>query len=141
MAEARFMHLRIGDAERAEAVQMLLEHFGAGRLSPAEHEERTAKAETAVIRSEIETLFEDLPAPRPDMSAAQPPALKPDESRDTWLSHMLWVICGSLLFLGLPTAVVLGFTAGHWTLVPLAVIGFLAFGGMAEKAKKPRPQD
>lgn len=66
--------VRIGDAERDEAVAVLWKHYEAGRLGPAEHEERCARAKVAHRRGEIEALFADLPAPHPDLSAAVPPA-------------------------------------------------------------------
>jgi hypothetical protein len=66
--------VRIGDAERDEAVALLWKHYEAGRLGPAEHEKRCARAKVAHRRGEIEVLFADLPAPHPDLSAAVPPA-------------------------------------------------------------------
>ena len=53
--------IRIGDAERNEAVRLLGEHFEAGRLSQDEHAERVDKALQATSRKDLDALFTDLP--------------------------------------------------------------------------------
>ncbi len=53
--------IRIGDAERNEAVRLLGEHFEAGRLSQDEHSERVDKALQATSRKDLDALFTDLP--------------------------------------------------------------------------------
>ncbi len=66
--------LRIGDAEREAAVQALGEHFVAGRLDVTEHEERIGQAYAAKMRSDLNSLFQDLPQlrPAPDKSEQRP---------------------------------------------------------------------
>ena len=54
-------------------MRALWEHLDSGRLTPGEHEERCAHAMAATTRAELETLFDDLPAPHPDLSAAVHP--------------------------------------------------------------------
>lgn len=53
--------MRIGDAERDEAVNRLREHYAAGRITAAEFEERMGTAMAAHTRSELLPLFTDLP--------------------------------------------------------------------------------
>ncbi|UYP17866.1 DUF1707 domain-containing protein [Rhodococcus sp. Z13] len=53
--------VRIGTAEREEAVELLGEHFAAGRLSLSEFDERVALAMQATIRADLVPLFADLP--------------------------------------------------------------------------------
>ncbi|AKP09510.1 Hypothetical protein Cp262_1877 [Corynebacterium pseudotuberculosis] len=55
---------RIGDAERAQAMDDLGVHFSAGRLSFEEYDERLKQVTQAVTRSDISLLFDDLPAAR-----------------------------------------------------------------------------
>lgn len=55
--------IRIGNAEREEALQRLSEHFAAGRLSVAEFDERSAVVAAARTRGELDEVFTDLPAP------------------------------------------------------------------------------
>lgn len=62
--------LRVGDAERATACDALAEHFAAGRLDPAELDDRLARAMAARSADDLRALFRDLeprrrPAPAP----------------------------------------------------------------------------
>jgi hypothetical protein len=57
--------LRIGTAEREEAMRVLGEHFAEGRLTTDEYESRVSDALGAETRAHLRPLFEDLPAPRP----------------------------------------------------------------------------
>ncbi len=56
---------RIGDAERDRAAEYLREHLAAGRLQPEEFEERISQALTARTGPELDSLFLDLPSPKP----------------------------------------------------------------------------
>jgi hypothetical protein len=56
--------VRIGDAERDQAVSLLSDHFVAGRLTQAEFEERSEQATKARYSDEFEALFDDLPTSR-----------------------------------------------------------------------------
>lgn len=66
---------RIGDAQRDQAVEYLREHLAAGRLTQAEFDERLSSALTAKTADDLNPLFRDLPAPRPQAPgpAFQPP--------------------------------------------------------------------
>ncbi|MBP2339161.1 hypothetical protein JOF41_005339 [Saccharothrix coeruleofusca] len=79
--------IRIGDAERAQALELLGEHLGEGRLDVEEYGERSARVSTARTRGELMALFADLPPPRPPferiapLPTAQPPvrrSFRPD---------------------------------------------------------------
>ncbi|MBH0121624.1 DUF1707 domain-containing protein [Rhodococcus sp. HM1] len=79
--------VRIGTAERERALQLLGEHFAAGRLTLAEFEERSGKASAATTRSDLDGLFTDLPtetANVPAPAAVTAPAKRglPDRWRD-----------------------------------------------------------
>lgn len=65
--------MRIGDAERDEAVGMLREHHATGRLSAEEFDDRMSKALTARTQSELTELFLDLPDPRPGQQYGSEP--------------------------------------------------------------------
>ncbi len=74
--------VRIGDAERDRAVELLGEHFVAGRLTQDEFEERSETATRARYVDDLEPLFEDLPQPaelqrtvRPQQMMMPPPLL------------------------------------------------------------------
>lgn len=57
--------IRIGDAEREQAVQSLGEHLRAGRLNVAEYDERLEQAFAARTEAELTPLFTDLPGGSP----------------------------------------------------------------------------
>lgn len=57
--------LRVGDAERQQAVTALGEHFASGRLDQLEFDERIQAAYAARTRVDLRGLFTDLPEPAP----------------------------------------------------------------------------
>jgi hypothetical protein len=59
--ERRQGPVRIGDAERDQAVALLGDHFVAGRITQAEFEERSEQATRARYVDDLEPLFDDLP--------------------------------------------------------------------------------
>lgn len=63
--------IRIGTAEREEALAALAEHHAAGRLDALEYEDRRGRATDAVVRRELTELFDDLPEPRPRLTPAR----------------------------------------------------------------------
>lgn len=76
--DARERAVRIGDAERDEAVALLGEHFVAGRLTQEEFEERSDQATRARYVADVTPLFADLPDPEPPTPAA---VRRPDPQR------------------------------------------------------------
>ncbi len=62
MNAARRTTVRIGDAERDAATSALARHFAEGRLTPLEHEERSALALSARTEADLDALFADLPS-------------------------------------------------------------------------------
>ena len=101
--------VRIGPAEREEAVQMLGEHFAAGRLTLDEFDERVTRATEARTRGDLVPLFRDLPS--------VPPALQPREpSENVYLNLVMLiplVLVALLLLVAIrhPIAVVLALVA------------------------------
>jgi hypothetical protein len=59
--------IRIGTAERTAAMKALDEHLAAGRLEIEEYGERSALAVNATTVPELAALFDDLPAPHPQL--------------------------------------------------------------------------
>src|SRR4051794_13067094 len=53
--------VRVGDAERDEALDKLGDHFAAGRLTREEFDERSETAMGARFDSDLEVIFRDLP--------------------------------------------------------------------------------
>jgi hypothetical protein len=67
--------IRLSDAERQDALDVLEEHVRTGRLDIEEYGARSAKVTAAKRVSDLVPLFDDLPSPRPSalLGAAAPP--------------------------------------------------------------------
>ena len=71
--------MRAGDRDRQRVVEHLGKHFGEGRLTVEEFDERTIRAHASVYLDELPALTADLPRdpephPRPTRSARRIPA-------------------------------------------------------------------
>lgn len=73
--------VRIGDAERDQAVAVLSDHFVAGRLTQDEFEERSEHATRARYADDLVLLFDDLPDPTEGRPAHGPWSPPPARSR------------------------------------------------------------
>ncbi|MEU7528908.1 DUF1707 domain-containing protein [Saccharothrix sp. NPDC042600] len=73
--------IRIGDAERQRAIELLGEHLSEGRLDVDEYGDRTARVTAAKTRGEVLALFDDLPEPHPRFAQVAPlPSVTPVRS-------------------------------------------------------------
>lgn len=75
MAASSASGLRIGDAERQEAVELLAEQYAVGRLSREEFDERSDAATSARTFGDLTPLFADLPVRAPGAVAGPGPSL------------------------------------------------------------------
>jgi len=95
--------VRIGDAERDQAVSDLGDHFAAGRLTREEFDERADQAIQARFSTDLEPLFADLPKSSPVESAPATAPAKvggpPPWAYAMWLLPFVLVaaIAGSIL--------------------------------------------
>ena len=64
--------VRIGDAERDQAVSLLGDHFAAGRLNREELDERIDQAIQAKFSTDLRPLFADLPVAGPPVGRPAP---------------------------------------------------------------------
>ena len=92
--------IRVGTAEREEALSRLGEHFSAGRLSVAEFDERSAIVAAATTKGQIDAVFSDLPA----AVAVDAPVKR----------QLNWDWTGSVMALTPIVALVLFFVLGSW---------------------------
>ena len=86
--------IRIGTAERDAAMKALDAHLEAGRLDVDEYGERSARASVATTAPELAVLFDDLPAPHPDLPGVPglpvvapppaPPAVREPSTMEVW---------------------------------------------------------
>lgn len=122
--------LRIGDVERAGAVEALGEHFATGRLTHEEYDERATRALQARTAADVAPLFMDLPAPyppvltgRPAPAPAAPPrgrmartvaATGPRSPRRIPVLPLLLVLLGLALLLEEAAVLLFGLAALWW---------------------------
>lgn len=66
--------VRIGTAEREQALSALADHHAAGRLDADEYEDRRGRANDAITRGDLTALFADLPGGKPTFGATSTPA-------------------------------------------------------------------
>ncbi|WP_407107330.1 DUF1707 domain-containing protein [Rhodococcus aetherivorans] len=115
--------VRIGTVEREQALNLLGEHFGAGRLTLVEFDERSAKAAAATTRAELDALFTDLPPATLNTPAPVDDTAKA-EQRERWRTAAMGLI---------PlVALLLFFVSGSWLwflLIPAAGILYSATKG------------
>ncbi|WP_433661907.1 DUF1707 SHOCT-like domain-containing protein [Nocardia sp. CA-128927] len=112
--------VRVGTAEREDAMQRLSDHFAAGRLSVAEFDERSAVIAAAVTRGDITPVFADLPDPL--VKAAAVPAKSASGFLSEWPERVMAVV--PIL------AVILFFVTGSWLwFLAIPLMGALLFGG------------
>ena len=119
--------IRIGDAERDEAVSLLQDHHAAGRLSTEEFDDRMGKALEAKVADDLTALFVDLPGQRPGQQSAPAPVSHGMPVPQQWAppvepafdrSRALWWALGAVLVL----LFVMGVGTGHFIGFPLVVI-------------------
>ncbi|MFJ7210178.1 DUF1707 domain-containing protein [Amycolatopsis sp. NPDC098790] len=84
--------IRLSDAERQDALDVLEEHVRSGRLDIDEYGTRSAKVTAAKRVSELVPLFDDLPSPRPSAllngaAAPQVPVMSGDSPLVTFLQR------------------------------------------------------
>ncbi|MEU4342524.1 DUF1707 domain-containing protein [Nocardia sp. NPDC023852] len=105
--------IRIGTAEREQAMRRLSDHFASGRLSVAEFDERSGSVAAALTHGDLDEVFTDLPAE--PVTAAAPPADRTGGFLADWRARVVAAI---------PIiAVILFFTTGSWLwflAIPLA---------------------
>ncbi|MFI5606264.1 DUF1707 domain-containing protein [Amycolatopsis sp. NPDC051903] len=81
--------MRLSDAERQDALDVLSEHVRTGRLDVDEYGTRSAKVTAAKVVSDLVPLFDDLPSPRPSallaVSRGADPEPAPGPSSDSAL--------------------------------------------------------
>lgn len=127
---ARVPHLRIGDAERDEAVRLLQGHLAAGRVDADEFAERMSAALSARTQTDLDRLFVDLPGDKPGQQVAKQARPSgwcvPDERRVGLIMISVAVVVLALMgfavvevfhplmFLILPVVVAMGFRRHPW---------------------------
>ncbi|MGI3785499.1 MAG: DUF1707 SHOCT-like domain-containing protein [Janthinobacterium lividum] len=90
---------RVGELERAAACDALGEHFAAGRLDPAELDDRLARAMAARSQADLQALFRDL-RPRRTAPDAAPAATGPEGAARTLVPFLTSLLILALMLAG-----------------------------------------
>jgi hypothetical protein len=116
--------LRIGELERATACDALSEHFAAGRLDPAELDDRLARALAARSHADLQALFRDL-RPRRTVSGApvEPPVEPPVDERPDPRSAVPVLTSALILCLMLAVGMLVVLGAYNSALLVSALVG------------------
>ncbi len=125
--------LRVGDAERQQAVTALGEHFATGRLDQDEYDTRVQIAWAAKTRVDLQGLFGDLPEPVPFRPAGRgAPGSEQrgweagrdarDRPRRRGPAPVILVLMAIAIFVGVSMLV-------HFPVVPLLFLLFWVGGG------------
>ncbi len=122
--------VRIGTAEREQAMQRLSEHFAAGRLSVAEFDERSGLIAAAVTRGDLAPIFADLPASVP--TAPEPP--EPAAQQSGGRPEVAAPIMGLIVII----ALVLFFTTHTWVWFLLIPAAGIITGGLRQRDHEHR---
>ena len=91
---------RVGEAERAAACDALAEHFAAGRLDPAELDDRLARAVAARTQADLHVLFADLRPRRTVPTNGPDPAPVGRRASDATVPVLVSVLVMCLLLAG-----------------------------------------
>ncbi|MDN8604630.1 DUF1707 domain-containing protein [Corynebacterium ureicelerivorans] len=118
--------IRVGDAERSDALDRLGTLFADGYLDVGEFEERTGQAAIARTRGELSVLFDDLPAEPVTLEKREPSEVELEEKlaakRKLDIAIYTTLIGGLAVFFVLQ----LGFDLDYaWVVYP--VVGILVF--------------
>ena len=110
--------LRVSDAERNEVADMLARHYGDGRLTQEEFNERVDRAMNAKTQSDLSGLFDDLPV----LDGGQEPPARRPRARGGYRPLLVLALIVTLLIV-----------AGHgvwWFFMPhwLSVLLLIAVG-------------
>ncbi|TQF66022.1 DUF1707 domain-containing protein [Rhodococcus spelaei] len=129
--------IRIGTAEREQALEQLGKHFSDGRLTVAEFDERSGAITAATTRGELVQVFADLPAEPGTPATAPAKATSAPAERDSppdWAGRVMAVV--PLI------ALVLFFVTHSWLwFLAVPIAGAVLYGGDRERRKRTRKRD
>ncbi|WP_067562150.1 DUF1707 SHOCT-like domain-containing protein [Nocardia acidivorans] len=119
--------IRIGTAEREEAMKRLSDNFAAGRLSVAEFDERSGIVAAAMTRGDLTPVFADLPA----LVSDKPAPVKASRFGQHLPERIMPVV---------PILCVIFFLITHqwWVFLLIPLAGAVLFGGRDQQRRGRR---
>jgi hypothetical protein len=110
--------VRVSDADRDRAIAELSEHFGAGRLTKEEFDERTGQALQARTSQDLAALFTDLPRNSRASTGVSTGQRRPAEPYHAPIPRIAVVACGIVV----AVSVLGGVSSGHHAVFGLAPV-------------------
>ena len=122
--------IRVGDAERSDALDRLGTLFADGYLDVGEFEERTGQAAVARTRGELSLLFDDLPAEPAALEKREPSEVELEEKlaakRKLDTATYTTLIGGLAVFFVLQIGLDLDYAWVVWPVVGILVVAWYA---------------
>jgi hypothetical protein len=118
-----YSSMRISDAERTEAADLLSKHYGDGRLDEAEFHQRLDQAMRAKTYADLSGLFDDLP--RTEAEAAEAPRTPVRRHEHSHHAGGLVLVVALVIAAAVMAGHVLAWFATAW--IWLALIGVALF--------------
>lgn len=84
--------IRIGTAEREQALAALSQHFSDGRLTVVEFDERSGQIAAATTRGQLDEVFSDLPSLTPSAPSKVSAEPADVDGEKTWRNTVMAVI-------------------------------------------------
>jgi hypothetical protein len=133
-------HIRVSDAERTEVTERLAAHFGEGRLTQAEFDERVAQAMNAKTRGELRGLFDDLPEPGPSADSGVSVRGGAPALRSAVHPFVLVLLVVAITAAGTAGEAVFGHVAGlrTWLMVGIITALVVYAAGMLNRSRATR---
>ena len=122
--------IRVGDAERSDALDRLGTLFADGYLDVGEFEERTGQAAVARTRGELSVLFDDLPAEPVALDKREPSEVELEEKlsakRKLYTAIYTTLIGGLAVFFVLQIGLDLDYAWVVWPVVGILAVAWYA---------------
>jgi Domain of unknown function (DUF1707) len=112
--------MRISDAERAEAADLLSKHYGDGRLDEAELHERLDRVMRAKTYSDLGGLFDDLP--RTEAAAGETPRMPAPRRHDHHRAGGLFLVAACVVAAAIAAGHVLAWFGAVWVWLALIAV-------------------
>ena len=130
--------IRIGDAEREQAVESLGEHLRAGRLTVLEYDERLEQAFAARTEANLVPLFADLPGGSPRSGRAEPSPVRPERRARRTVPVPIRLVVVLLLLAAAAVATVVTVFPAVWLFPVLFLVLRSRFGPQRHYGRRRR---
>jgi hypothetical protein len=112
--------IRISDAERSEAADLLSKHYGDGRLDEAEFQQRLDQVMRAKTYADLDGLFDDLP--RTEAAAGEAPRMPVPRRHDHHHAGGLFLVVACVVAAAIVAGHAMVWFGGVWLWLALIAV-------------------